>query len=254
METNKKHQVSSELLEGRIKMLMSIRNFEEGFVRHSENIQGYVKELIRNYERASDYLVQNAGNELEAERETLLNEIHVYGNQVIQHLSLVTENLFETGKVNVESWKEFETNKSYLYESALKFERLGKKVFTDDRLRHWESDYVVLENSIRPQIENELNTAHFILDFAGKYTKDERAKFLGIIKETSPHEVNWEDPKEYEAHLMKAIKQFQEEFEPKTNLWDSVMELLAGGVHPSPSERIMLEKWNDGEQKEREDM
>ncbi|HLV24349.1 MAG TPA: hypothetical protein VKY36_06175 [Moheibacter sp.] len=237
-----------------MKMLLSIRNFEEGFINHSENVQRYVTELIRNYERASDYLKQNATAELGAEREDLLNEIHVYGNQVIQHLKMVGEVLYESGNVNPASWKEFETQKTYLFESALKFERLGQRVLSDERLRHWEADFVILENSILPSIENELNTARFIIDFVGKYNREDREKFLGIIKETKNSEVDWADPKESEAHYIKVIKQFKEEFEPKTNLWDSIMELLAGDVHPSPSERIMFEKWIDGEQKEREDM
>ena len=241
METSKKYPLLNEIFEGRMKMLLSIRNFEEGFISHSENVQGYITELIHNYERASDYLKQNATAEIGAEREDLLNEIHVYGNQAIQHLKMVGETLYESGKVNEGSWKEFETKKAYLFESALKFERLGKKVLNGEHLRHWEADFVILENSILPPIENELNTIRFIIDFVGKYSRENREKFLGITKES-------------EAHYIKVIKQFKEEFEPKTNLWDSIMELLAGDVHPSPSERIMFEKWIDGEQKEREDM
>ncbi|NLN33582.1 MAG: hypothetical protein GX159_08310 [Flavobacteriaceae bacterium] len=254
METNKKQPLINQMFEGKVKLLLSVRNFEESFAKHSENLQNYLSELVRNYERASDYLKEYAHPDLLKRSEDLINEIHVYANQCNRQLIALTEALLETNQVNYEAWKDLEIHKSHLYESALHFENLGLNYFKEECLRHWETDFVILKSSFQEQIENELNTARFVLDFIGKYSREERQKVLGILKDTSADDVNWSDPKEQEAHFLKAIRQFQEEFEPKTNLWDSLMELLAGGVHPSPSERIMLEKWNDGEQKEREDM
>jgi len=254
METNKKQPLINQMFEGKMKLLLSIRNFEESFAKHSENLQNYLSELVRNYERASDYLKEYAQPDLLKKSEDLINEIHVYVNQCNRQLIALTESLLETNQVNYEAWKNLETHKSHLYESAMRFENLGLNYFKEERLRHWETDFVILESNFYEQIENELNTARFVLDFIGKYSREERQKVLGILKDTSADDVNWSAPKEQEAHFLKAIRQFQEEFEPKTNLWDSLMELLAGGVHPSPSERIMLEKWNDGQQKEREDM
>lgn len=34
------------------------------------------------------------------------------------------------------------------------------------------------------------------------------------------------------------------------NLWDTFLDILAGGVHQSPSEHVMMERWIEGEKRD----
>ena len=40
---------------------------------------------------------------------------------------------------------------------------------------------------------------------------------------------------------------FKKEFKEEKNLWDRFLDILAGGTHQPPSERVMLERWIEGE-------
>ena len=45
----------------------------------------------------------------------------------------------------------------------------------------------------------------------------------------------------------RALVNFKKEFKEEKNLWDRFLDILAGGTHQSPSERVMLERWIEGE-------
>jgi hypothetical protein len=51
----------------------------------------------------------------------------------------------------------------------------------------------------------------------------------------------------YQKDYYKALVNFKKEFKEEKNLWDRFLDILAGGTHQSPSERVMLERWIEGE-------
>ena len=52
----------------------------------------------------------------------------------------------------------------------------------------------------------------------------------------------------YQNDYYKALVNFKNEFKKEKNLWDKFLDILAGGTHQSPSERVMMERWVDGEE------
>lgn len=255
MGTKEKNTLINESLDARLKILMSIRDFQKDFENNARQIEIITQDLCSNYEKGLGFLNSYAEEDFKKEADDLVNDIHVYANQMNHNLQKTADQM----KVRKEkedyskNWKEYEMHKNYLRDSALKFEKRGLHSLPDDKKPEWEAAYVLFEKEIEPKIHQESDLQKFILDFVSQYDKDDLNKISKIIQENSPEEINWSDPVEYRNQYIKAISEFQREFKPQ-NLWDSFMELLAGGVHPSPSERMMMEQWTDGEQKTREDM
>lgn len=255
MGTNERNLFISDVIDTRMRILMSIRDFQKDFEASTQEMQNLTKDLISIYENGVDFLNAHGDSDMKKQWDELLNEIRVHINQMIHQLERSSEliKLKDEKSDFTETWKEFETHKDYLKEAALNFEKTGLSALPEDRKYEWEDHYVVFEKEFEMKIKRRVEFDKFILDFVSKYDQDDLVKIAGIVSKNSPENVDWSNPVEYQNQYAKAISEFQSEFKPQ-NLWDSFMELLAGGVHPSPSERIMLEKWSDGEQKTREDM
>ncbi len=213
------------------------------------------KDLVSIYEKGVEFLNAHGDSDTKKQWDELLNEIRVHINQMNHQLERSAELMKMKDEKSdfTETWKEFETHKNYLKESALNFEKTGLNALPEDKRPEWEDSYVVFEKEFEPKIHRRVEFDKFIIDFVSRYDKDDLAKIASIANKNSQENVDWSNPVEYQNQYVKAIREFQREFKPQ-NLWDSFLEILAGGVHPSPSERIMLEKWADGEQKTREDM
>ena len=255
MGTKEKNTLIHESLDTRLKILMSIRDFQKDFEFNAKEIEMTTQDLISVYERGLGFLNSYAEEDFKREADGLLNEVRVHANQMNHQLKKTADQIKEREEKKDFSanWKEFDQHKNDFRNSALKFERKGLNALPTDKKQEWENSYVLYEKITDPLIKTQSTFEKLILDFVSQYDKDELNKISRIVQENSSPEIDWSDPVEFKNQYIKAISEFQREFKPQ-NLWDSFLELLAGGVHPSPSERIMFEKWIDGEQKMREDM
>ena len=255
MGTNEKNTFISGVIDARMKLLMSIRDFQKDFESNAKEIEKATQDLISIYERGVGFLNTQGNPDFQKEWDDNLNEVRVHANQMNHQLQMTAVQMKERkGKEDFSAnWKEYETHRNYFQESALKFEKTGIKALPEENHIEWEDNYALYQKEVESRIKTRSEFDKFIIDFVSKYDKDELTKISEIVQENATHEIDWSNPEEYRNQYIKAISQFQREFKPQ-NLWDSLLELLAGGVHPSPSERVMLEKWADGEQKTREDM
>ena len=80
-----------------------------------------------------------------------------------------------------------------------------------------------------------------------RYTPDELNTITKIIVDQIPLNFTYQEAVEYQNDYYKALVNFKKEFKEEKNLWDKFLDILAGGTHQSPSERVMMERWLDGE-------
>lgn len=234
---------------------MSIRDFQKDFETNAKEIEATTQDLISVYEKGLGFLNSYAEEDFKKEADDLLNEVRVHANQMNHQLQKTADQLNERKEKKDFSanWKEYDQHRNDFRIAALKFERKGLHALPPDKKQEWEDSYVLYEKITDPLLKTQSIFEKLILDFVSRYDKDELNQISRILQENASPEIDWSDPVEYKNQYIKAISEFQREFKPQ-NLWDSFLELLAGGVHPSPSERVMFEKWVDGEQKMREDM
>ena len=234
-------------------MLMSIRYFDRNVNLHKNETERVTNEMVSTYEKGISML-ENAGKENLKQCKEQLNEVRVDANQLNQVITLAWERRNAREGFDFEQhWKDFESRFNDLKNSALKFESMGAEGLSETEKARWNAEIRIFENKTEPEVKRNEKLLKPVFQFIYRHTPENLVKINEIVNRYVPENSSESDPKELESLYRKALAEFQREFKPQ-NLWDSFLELLAGGVHPSPSERVMFEKWIDGEQKTREDM
>lgn len=256
METNENQfTVSNSVYNPQVRTLLTIKDFSTSLETYRNKVQAATQNLIANYERGLQYFSSESAPEDIRNGNELLNEVRVHANHLNHYLMLVKEKSEENREFPFKGlWKEFETRLNMLKDASQKFENLGAKNLSGEQMEQWENEIATFEKTALPEIQLNAQGVKLVLEFMAKYTPEQLEKISRIILATIPEGSTFRDAKEYEAAFLKSMREFQKEFEQQDNLWDSILEILAGGVHPSPSERVMLEKWIDGDEKIREDM
>ncbi len=88
------------------------------------------------------------------------------------------------------------------------------------------------------------------LQMIERYTTEEMNVITQIVLSKIPKDFDVEEVGENEKDYLNALKDFKKEFSEEKNLWDTFLDILAGGVHQSPSEHVMMERWIEGEKRD----
>jgi len=253
-ENQSQPAITHTVFDPQLKLLMSIRHFHKDLDNYISHVESATREVNSVYEKGISMLEQSATEENRKQWEEVMNEIRVDTNQLNQVLVIARERTENREGFDFPiHWKDFENRLKDLKNSAQSFENMGARLLEGDNKTRWESEISVFESRIEPEILKNARAARLIFEFMFKYDAEGLDRIAEIVNRNVPENTAEMDSKDLEASYLKALREFQQEFKPQ-NLWDVFLEILAGGVHPSPSERVMLEKWTDGEQKTREDM
>ena len=83
-----------------------------------------------------------------------------------------------------------------------------------------------------------------------KYTPKELDVVTEIILNDIPESFSFAEADKYEKDYFKAAVDLKLEFRQDKNLWDTFLDVLAGGSHQSPSQRVMMQRWLEGEKQD----
>ena len=111
----------------------------------------------------------------------------------------------------------------------------------------WETEFVKLEKPLMHSLLKRVESCRVMLQIIEQYTPDELNAITQIIVDHIPLDFTYDEALEYQKDYYKALANFKKEFKEEKNLWDKFLDILAGGTHQSPSERVMMERWLDGE-------
>lgn len=95
-----------------------------------------------------------------------------------------------------------------------------------------------------------IESCRVLLQMIERYTPDELNSITKIIVDQIPVDFTYDDAVEYQKDYYKALVNFKKEFKEEKNLWDKFLDILAGGTHQLPSEKVMMERWLDGEKED----
>lgn len=225
---------------------------KKGFTTEHQllRIREITQKLISKYEIAAQDLDRFAEPEVRKKADEYLNQVRVYANQLNHSFEMEKTHFDEGIESNHEEFSNLIDSKlKDLEDAALKFENVGINSLQEENKEYWENNYLVVQEEILPELETNSDAAKLVLQFSRSYSPTQLDRLSTILKSNFPEDQIIEDEAEYESRYLKALKEFKDEFREDKNLWDTVLDILAGGVHPSPNERVMLQKWVDGEQK-----
>lgn len=92
-----------------------------------------------------------------------------------------------------------------------------------------------------------VESCRVLLQLIERYTPEELNEITQSIVDHIPVNFTYEEALKYQNDYYKALVDYKKEFREEKNIWDKFLDILAGGTHQSPSERVMLDRWIDGE-------
>jgi hypothetical protein len=149
-----------------------------------------------------------------------------------------------------ELWKQLAAHLLALKENAENTASIGYDILPEAVHLQWKQEFVKLENPLVQSMVRHVESCRVLLQMIERYTPDELNAITKIIVDKIPVDFTYEEALEYQNDYYKALVNFKKEFKEEKNLWDTFLDILAGGTHQSPSERVMMERWLDGEKRD----
>jgi hypothetical protein len=129
-------------------------------------------------------------------------------------------------------------------------EDLGFELLAENEQQHWKTNALNFQQSILPLFLSHALAYKVELQMIEKYTPEELSKVTQTILHNIPDNFTFEEAEKYEREYLKAMDDLEKEFHEEKNLWDTFLDILAGGTHQTPAERVMLNRWMEGEKGE----
>jgi hypothetical protein len=146
-----------------------------------------------------------------------------------------------------ELWQQLGLQITELKEASKNLISTGYKLLPETQFIKWEKEFEHAEKALIQTMVDHVDSCRILLQMIEKYSPDELNKITKIIVDQIPPDFTYEEAIVYQKDYYKALVNFKKEFKEEKNLWDKFLDILAGGTHQSPSERIMLERWIEGE-------
>lgn len=176
-------------------------------------------------------------------------------NKVITAITSINETLM-TAKEMIEQktkegypelWKQLAVHLLSLKDNSKSAADIGLELMPDTFHLEWEKEYTIIQIPMVQYLVTHVDSCRVLLQMIERYTTDELNTINQIIVDKIPLDFTYQEAIEYQNDYYKALVNFKKEFKEEKNLWDTFLDILAGGTHQSPSERVMMERWLDGE-------
>jgi hypothetical protein len=146
-----------------------------------------------------------------------------------------------------ELWKDLAINVVALKKNSINIVSIGSNALPEAIHLQWNNEYVNVEIPLLQSIITHVESCRVLLQIIERYTPDELNVITQIIIDQIPLDFTYQEAVAYQNDYYKALVNFKKEFKEEKNLWDTFLDILAGDTHQSPSERVMMERWLEGE-------
>lgn len=144
-------------------------------------------------------------------------------------------------------WKEFNLRLDQLKTASKNLQKMGCETLPKGNKENWENDICTYESALMPLVISYAEACQIELQVIEKYTPQEQKRIKQLICEHIPRDFTADEINEYRKDYLNALDDLRKEFKKEKNLWDSFLDILAGGVHQTPAEHVMMKRWLDGE-------
>ena len=235
----------------KLRAVLSIRNFNKVLEKHYEQmleIESSLNELNNN----ATALIRAHSSPGSQERwDNIQSEMSKALTAINQVLKTAKEKVkYKNRSHSIELWERYDLFLQKFKETFQMAEVMGFEILPKSEHIHWRKDIINYEDTILPLIVSHAEACRVELEMIERYTPRELDFITQIVSEHIPDNFNFEDADKYEYEYLNALEEFKKEFRKEKNLWDKFLDILAGGTHQSPSERVMMQRWLNGEKQE----
>lgn len=236
-----------------LRALLSIRNFSVALQKDYDQLLQNEKELHELNKTALLIIEQHGTITLQQNWKTLVVEIDMATTALNDALNIAKEKI-EKKEVASDPvlWNEVGFQLNVVKTKSRETVITGYDILPENIHPQWENEFEQMEKSVVQSIISNVENCRVLMQMIERYTPDELNKITKIIVDQIPLEFTYEEAATYQKDYYKSLVNFKQEFKEEKNLWDKFLDILAGGTHQPPSERVMLERWIEGEKGELE--
>ena len=234
-----------------LRALLSARNFSKSLDKHYEQMMIAQKSLVDLHKKGLSIIEVNCSPEALEEWNKSLLAVNrsVYDiNEILRTAKAKIESTDNSDSINL--GYEFEEQINKFLENHKNVGIVGYHILPVEAHKHWEKDFCNFEDTIFPLIILYANTCRLELQMIEKYLPNELDELTKIVFKHIPENFTFEEADAYERDYYLASQNLRNEFKEKKNLWDRFLDVLAGGTHQTASQRVMMQRWLDGEKKD----
>jgi hypothetical protein len=231
--------------------LLSIKNFNKALEKHYEQMLQIEKNLDELSKNALAIIEAHSSTRSQEQWKTILKEMNNSLSSVNQVIESAKEKVVRRDRSDSTGlWKEFDFYLDKLKISSKTMENFGSEILPESERVHWRKDICNFDDTVLSLINSHARACKVELQLIEKYTPKELNKITQIILDHIPEDFTFEEGDKYEKDYLAAFEEFKKEFYDEKNLWDRFLDVLAGGTHQPPSERIMMSRWLEGEKQD----
>lgn len=145
----------------------------------------------------------------------------------------------------VEDWEMTDYYKGLIMTSMDQLKGAGDVIFVGENLQKWNHSWA----EVFKALDNILSIAEtYKLKLRMMETLEPGevdALTMDIIQHIPLHYSD-EEAHEYEKEYLEAYHELKESQSKKKNIWDKIMDILAGGVEETPAHRVQMRRWMEG--------
>jgi len=231
-----------------LRALLSIKNFNSSLEMHYSQMLEIEKKLEEFHQNALAIIEAHSSPESLEKWKDGLKEMNSSLTAINEALNSVKEKVKNHDRSDSSAlWEEFKLHLNKLKVVNKYLENLGFEILPESEHIHWKKDVCNFEDTVLPLIVSHAKACKIELQMMEKYTPKEIHNITQIILDHIPENFNFEEADKYEKDYMNAFEDFKKEFSQEKDLWDKFLDILAGGTHQSPSERVMMKRWLEGD-------
>ncbi|ATL43458.1 hypothetical protein [Elizabethkingia bruuniana] len=219
--------------------LFYIRNANTILRKDLTDILGALKELENLNKQAKDILSLHCSTEVNQQCE---NTLSIIGNNlayVEEQIFYIKENIVEKNRLN--SYIFWQQNQYYIEKITIDYkhiETLGFQILPKEEKLYWRINICDIQNEFFTLIIALINVCMGELKYIEAQMPARISNTTSNIMHNIPGNYTLQQAKKYEKEYLKALVIYKTEFNKKRNLWDRLLDILAGG-HISHLENML---------------
>jgi len=234
----------------KLRAILSIRNIVKGLQSNWMSMDKIGSNLDSILKNASSLFQAHASTEAGDNWNTEVDKLYQNVSALKEILSFVTEQIRKKEAENLVSiWQSFQSFSDGISESFSILEKKGLATLPQDQHENWQ-DIWAGARSNHTLIRSHAEACSLQLKMIEKYKPEEVDELTNTILRHIPSNFTLADADLYEKDYSQAYEAIKQEASKQKNLWDKFLDILAGGVEQSPAERVMMQRWIDGEKGE----
>jgi hypothetical protein len=239
---------SSKKYHSGFKALLCIGDFKGSSEKHYAQLMKIEGDLDALNKNASAIIEANHSPELLDKWETTLTEIKRTILSINQVLNAAKDKVAKQDRTDFSGfWRQLDADLDQLKQAYTTIEGFGIEKLPENEHVRWQKNFSDVGNTILPAIISHVETSKVELELIEKYTQEQLNEMMQAIIVYIPEDFSFEEANKYEQDYIKALADYEKEFSTDKNWWDTFLDILSGGAHQSPAERVMMKSWVEGE-------